>query len=51
MPSYKRIINKLIYKNITISTAESCTGGLLASTITKIKDSSKFVKKLLFVTK
>ena len=41
MPSYKRIINKLIHKNITISTAESCTGGLLASTITKIKDSSK----------
>ena len=38
---YKKIINKLIKENITISTAESCTGGLLAYSITKNKDSSK----------
>ena len=30
-----------VKKNISISTAESCTGGLLASSITKIKDTSK----------
>ena len=41
MSSYKKILNKLIKKNISISTAESCTGGLLASSITKFKDSSK----------
>ena len=41
MSSYKKTLNKLIKKNISISTAESCTGGLLASSITKIRDSSK----------
>lgn len=41
MSSYKKILNKLIKKNMSISTAESCTGGLLASSITKIKDTSK----------
>ena len=41
MSSYKKTLNKLIKKNISISTAESCTGGLLASSITKFKDSSK----------
>ena len=41
MSSYKKTLKKLIKKNISISTAESCTGGLLASSITKIKDSSK----------
>ena len=41
MSSYKKIVSKLIKKNISISTAESCTGGLLASSITKIKNSSK----------
>ena len=38
---YKKILNKLILKNITISTAESCTGGLLAYSFTKNKDASK----------
>ena len=41
MHLYKKIIRKLIKDSITISTAESCTGGLLAYTITKNKDSSK----------
>ena len=41
MHLYKKIINKLIKDNITISTAESCTGGLLAYSIIKNKDSSK----------
>ena len=41
MSSYKKTLTKLIKKNISISTAESCTGGLLASNITKIKDCSK----------
>jgi len=37
----KKIVNKLIRKKLTISTAESCTGGLLSSTITSIVGSSK----------
>ena len=41
MSLYNKTLNKLIKKNISISTAESCTGGLLASSITKIKDTSK----------
>jgi len=31
----KEVIDKLLAKNITITTAESCTGGLIASQITK----------------
>ncbi len=38
---YKKILNKLIKENISISTAESCTGGLLAYSITKNSNSSK----------
>ena len=37
----KRVVNRLIKKKITISTAESCTGGLLSSAITSVKGSSK----------
>jgi PncC family amidohydrolase len=44
MQLYKKIIRKLIKDNITIATAESCTGGLLAYSITKNKDSSKIYK-------
>ena len=37
----KKILNKLIVKNISVSTAESCTGGLLAYNFVKNTDSSK----------
>jgi len=37
----KKIVNKLIKKKLTISIAESCTGGLLSSTITSVNGSSK----------
>ena len=41
MPIIKKIINKLIKKNISISVAESCTGGLISNTITKHSGVSK----------
>ena len=44
MPLSKNILNKLIEKNISVSTAESCTGGLLAYSFVKNKDSSKIYK-------
>ena len=37
----KKIIKLLIIKRLKISFAESCTGGLLSSTITSINGSSK----------
>ena len=37
----KRIVNRLIKKKLTISIAESCTGGLLSSAITSVNGSSK----------
>ena len=37
----KNIVKKLIKKKIKISFAESCTGGLLASSITSISGASK----------
>jgi nicotinamide-nucleotide amidase len=37
----KQVVNKLIKKKITISVAESCTGGLLSSAITSISRSSQ----------
>ena len=40
----KKIINKLIIKNISVSTAESCTGGLLAYNFVKNRDSWKVFK-------
>ena len=36
-----KIILRLIKKNISISIAESCTGGLISSSITKIKGASE----------
>lgn len=38
------IIKKLIDKNITITTMESCTGGSLISTITDVEGSSKITE-------
>ena len=40
----KKILNKLILQNISISTAESCTGGLLAYNFVKNTNSSKVFK-------
>lgn len=40
----KEVINKLIEKNITISTMESCTGGFIASSITNIEGASQIFK-------
>ncbi len=37
----KKIVKKLIKKKLTISVAESCTGGLIASEIISIPNSSK----------
>ena len=38
----KKLHKKLIDKKLTISVAESCTGGLLANNLTKIANSSKY---------
>ena len=38
----KKLHKKLIEKKLTISVAESCTGGLLASNLTKLANSSKY---------
>ena len=40
----KKILNKLIERNVSVSTAESCTRGLLAYSFIKNKDSSKVFK-------
>lgn len=37
----ENIVNILIKKKLTITTAESCTGGLLASTIVSVANASK----------
>jgi PncC family amidohydrolase len=44
-----KVVQKLIKKKLKFSFAESCTGGLLSSSITSISDSSK-VFNLGFVT-
>jgi len=38
----KKLHKKLIDKKLTISVAESCTGGLLSSNLTKLSNSSKY---------
>ena len=43
------LVNKLIEKNYKIATAESCTGGLLASSIVEVANASK-VFDMSFVT-
>ena len=40
----KKVVSKLIKKKLTISIAESCTGGLLSSSITSVSGSSKTFK-------
>ena len=40
----KKIVNRLIKKKLTISTAESCTGGLLSSAFISAAGSSKVFK-------
>ena len=40
--SIKSLHKKLIKKKLTISLAESCTGGLLAHNLTKLSNSSKY---------
>ena len=42
--SIEKLHKKLIKKEITISVAESCTGGLLSSKLTKLSGSSKYFK-------
>ena len=41
---FKKIINKLLKNKVTISTAESCTGGLLSYSFIKNKGVSKIFK-------
>ena len=41
MYSYKKIIKKLLKSNISVSIAESCTGGLLTSKFTAVAGISK----------
>tara|TARA_Y100001970_G_C14196305_1_gene838315 strand:- start:397 stop:861 length:465 start_codon:yes stop_codon:yes gene_type:complete len=38
----KKLHNKLLSRKLTISVAESCTGGLLAHNLTKLSNSSKY---------
>ncbi len=40
----EKLHKKLIRRKITISVAESCTGGLLSSELTKLSGSSKYFK-------
>ena len=42
--SIYKLHKKLVKKKITISVAESCTGGLLSSKLTKLSGSSKYFK-------
>ncbi len=44
MSLFKKTLNKLIKKNISVATVESCTGGLLASTFIKHTNASKIFK-------
>ena len=45
----KKVVNKLVKKKIKISFAESCTGGLLSSSITSVSGASKIFKLGLIV--
>ena len=39
---YQKVLQKIADKNLTLVTAESCTGGLLGATITNYAGSSKY---------
>ncbi len=43
MNSFEILVNELISKNLTVSAAESCTGGLFASGIISVADASKVI--------
>ena len=45
----KKLVNLLIQKKLTISTAESCTGGMLVSKIVNVSNASKVLNES-FVT-
>ena len=40
----KKVVDKLIKLNKTVSTMESCTGGFIASSITDIEGASDILK-------
>ena len=40
--NFEKLHKKLIKKKITLSAAESCTGGLLSSKFTRLSGSSKY---------
>lgn len=42
MNKWQKIVNEFTRQDLTISTVESCTGGLLAGEITKIPGLLKF---------
>ena len=42
MKNLNIVVKKLIKKKITVSVAESCTGGLLTHNLTKLANSSKY---------
>lgn len=44
MNNIKKIVNKLIKRDLTISTMESCTGGSLVNEITNIEGASSILK-------
>ncbi len=46
----EKVINKLIEKNISIATMESCTSGSLISALTDVEGASAVVKNLSLVT-
>ena len=44
----KNLVKKLIQKKLKISFAESCTGGMLASSITSISGASKVFQSWIY---